>query len=192
VAFLLLTFFIFAGSLLLKRLGIAISAFQISGSILLFLLGLSMVHGSSQLSAGPNNEGPFALAVYPMAIPVIAGPGSMLTVVLLADDDRHSVIEQFENRRGGRRPDPDRAGDAARCQPDIPDHRIIRHRHHRSCHGRPAGSASSEYRAERARKLARLAETVTGRPRLSKSLPSNAGWVLTPLPSFPRASSVPN
>jgi multiple antibiotic resistance protein len=37
VSFALLTFFIFAGNFLLKRLGISITAFQISGGILLFL-----------------------------------------------------------------------------------------------------------------------------------------------------------
>jgi multiple antibiotic resistance protein len=95
VSFVLLVFFIFAGSLLLKRLGISITAFQISGGILLFLFGLSMVRDNRHLSSGRSDESPFALAVYPLAIPAIAGPGALLTVVLLADDDRHSVIEQL-------------------------------------------------------------------------------------------------
>ena len=33
-----------------------------------------------------------ALAIYPLAIPKIAGPGAMLTVVLLTDDDRLNIV----------------------------------------------------------------------------------------------------
>ena len=95
VSFALLIFFIFGGSLLLKRLGISITAFQISGGILLFLFGLSMVHGDGHAASARSDDGPFALAVYPLAIPTIAGPGAMLTVVLLTDDDRYSVVEQL-------------------------------------------------------------------------------------------------
>jgi multiple antibiotic resistance protein len=96
VSFALLTFFIFAGSFLLKRLGISITAFQISGGILLFLFGLSMVHGVGDAPSDRNDDqSPLTLAIYPLAIPAIAGPGSMLTVVLLTDDDRYSVVEQL-------------------------------------------------------------------------------------------------
>ena len=96
VSFALLIFFIFAGSFLLKRLGIAITAFQISGGILLFLLGLSMVHGDGHAPSGRNDDDdPLALAIYPLAIPAIAGPGSMLTVVVLTDDDRFNIAGQL-------------------------------------------------------------------------------------------------
>jgi multiple antibiotic resistance protein len=94
VSFGVLVFFIFAGGFLLKRLGISLVAFQISGGIVLFALAMAMVRGESFVShSGIGSH--IALAVYPLAIPKIAGPGSMLTVVLLSDDDRFNVLEQL-------------------------------------------------------------------------------------------------
>jgi multiple antibiotic resistance protein len=88
-----LVFFTFAGSFLIKRLGISITAFQISGGIVLFAFALAMVRGDSFVPS-VGDSSPSSLAVYPLAIPKIAGPGAMLTVVLLADDDRHNLLEQ--------------------------------------------------------------------------------------------------
>jgi multiple antibiotic resistance protein len=95
ISFLVLVFFVFAGAFLLQQMGISIRAFQVSGGILLFLVALEMLRGAGH-SAGPvERPAGSSLAVYPLAIPTIAGPGSMLTVVLLTDDDRHDVPEQM-------------------------------------------------------------------------------------------------
>lgn len=37
-----------------------------------------------------------ATAVYPLATPIIAGPGAMLSMVLLMDNNRHAMVEQVE------------------------------------------------------------------------------------------------
>ena len=94
VAFAVLIFFMFAGGFLLKHMGIPLRAFQIAGGIVLFIVALDMVRGEHPL---PTDEGKshFDLAVYPIAIPKIAGPGAMLAVLLLTDDDRGYVWEQF-------------------------------------------------------------------------------------------------
>ena len=42
-----------------------------------------------------GQPGHLSLAVYPLAIPKIAGPGAMLTVVVLTDDDRFNLIGQL-------------------------------------------------------------------------------------------------
>ena len=94
VAFAVLVFFMFAGSFLLRSMGVALTAFQISGGIVLFLMALAMVRGDGFVPAG-SGASPMTLAVYPLAIPKIAGPASMLTVVLLTDDDRFNVIDQI-------------------------------------------------------------------------------------------------
>ena len=94
VSFGVLTFFIFAGGFLLKQMGVTLTAFQIAGGIVLFLMALAMVHGDSFVPEG-SGASHMALAVYPLAIPKIAGPASMLAVVLLTDDDRFDVIDQF-------------------------------------------------------------------------------------------------
>ena len=93
VSFAVLLFFIAAGGFVLDRLGISLRAFQIAGGLVLFLVALDMVRGtrSGTASATPLQD-PTALAVYPLGIPIIAGPASMLTVVLLTDDHRFDVL----------------------------------------------------------------------------------------------------
>jgi multiple antibiotic resistance protein len=92
VSFVVLLFFIVAGGFLLHNLGISIRAFQIGGGIVLFLVALDMVRGAGPGAAGgPAPQSPTAIAVYPLAIPKIAGPAAMLTVVLLTDDDRFDL-----------------------------------------------------------------------------------------------------
>jgi multiple antibiotic resistance protein len=95
MSLIVLVFFVFAGAFLLQEMGISIRAFQISGGILLFVIALDMIRGQSLASAPDAGQGHTALAVYPLAIPKIAGPGAMLTVVLLTDDDRHNLPGQL-------------------------------------------------------------------------------------------------
>ena len=94
VSFAVLIFFMFAGGFLLKHMGIPLRAFQIAGGIVLFIVALDMVHGEHPLPTG-EGKSHFDLAVYPIAIPKIAGPGAMLAVLLLTDDDRGNVWEQL-------------------------------------------------------------------------------------------------
>lgn len=94
-AFALLLFFVIGGSFLLKHLGIAIRAFQIAGGIVLFLVALDMVHGRVGGNSNAMQALHQAVAVYPLAFPMIAGPGSLMTVVLLTDDDRFNFPGQL-------------------------------------------------------------------------------------------------
>ena len=98
LSFLVLLFFIVFGQIFLEALNIPMASFQLAGSILLFLLGLEMVHGKSQ-GTQTNNLSDTSLikrAAYPLAIPVIAGAGSMLTVVMLTDNDTRTIAEQVQ------------------------------------------------------------------------------------------------
>jgi multiple antibiotic resistance protein len=92
VAFVTLVFFIFGGRFLLTQMGIAVRAFQISGGIVLFVLGLAMIQ--SDISVPAQDPNPASVAVFPLGIPKLAGPGAMLAVVLLTDDDRANLVEQ--------------------------------------------------------------------------------------------------
>jgi len=93
VSFAVRLFFIAAGGFLVHRLGISIRAFQIGGGIVLFLVALDMVRGSSHgLAPDAAPQHPTEIAIYPLAIPKIAGPAAMLTVVLLTDDERFSIF----------------------------------------------------------------------------------------------------
>lgn len=95
VSFGVLLFFIAAGGFLLKYMGVAMRAFQIAGGMVLFIFAVTMVIGDMRPpAAGSAGGNAFARAVYPLAIPKIAGPGAMLTVMVLTDDDRFNVVEQ--------------------------------------------------------------------------------------------------
>jgi multiple antibiotic resistance protein len=87
-------FFIVLGQIIVEAMGISLRAFQIAGGIVLFLFAASMILADPKEPAGGGDGGVASLAVYPLAIPAIAGPGTMLTVMLLTDNDRFSVVDQ--------------------------------------------------------------------------------------------------
>ena len=95
VSFAVLVFFIVAGGFLLEKMGISLRAFQIAGGIILFLVALEMVRGESHAppARSKKTDHATALAIYPLAIPKIAGPGTMLAVVLLTDDHRFEFVQ---------------------------------------------------------------------------------------------------
>lgn len=86
----LLTLFGLAGEAVLGFLGISMAAFRIAGGILLFLTALDMLferrtqRRQSTADAEPDAEDP---SVFPLAIPLIAGPGSIATMILLTGQD---------------------------------------------------------------------------------------------------------
>jgi multiple antibiotic resistance protein len=77
------------GNWLLNRLGIGLSAFRISGGILLFAIAFEMVLGTRTLREARQAERAMAehvrdVAAFPLAIPLIAGPGAITATLLLA------------------------------------------------------------------------------------------------------------
>lgn len=88
VALGLLLVFAFAGNVFLVLLHVSLPAFQIAGGILLFLQALTLTFskaGLSSISEGEHREAerPGDIAVFPLAFPIIAGPGSLSAIVLL-------------------------------------------------------------------------------------------------------------
>lgn len=97
VSFLVLLFFIVAGQHLLEALKIPMASFQLAGSLVLLLFGLKMVLGKiteEAADAGASGSSLLERALYPLAVPGIAGAGAMLTVVLLTDNKIRSIGEQ--------------------------------------------------------------------------------------------------
>ncbi|HVY00945.1 MAG TPA: MarC family protein [Pseudorhodoplanes sp.] len=94
IAFVILVFFQFAGKLLLEQLHVPLRAFQIAGGIMVFLVALDMVRGASH----DSEDVPLShlnLAIYPLAVPKIAGPAAMLTIIVISDDDRYNLAGQL-------------------------------------------------------------------------------------------------
>jgi multiple antibiotic resistance protein len=90
--------FIFLGYEFLRVLNIPTPSFQLAGSFILFTLGLSMVTGRmhEEIAKLPSNASILERAVYPLAMPAIAGAGAILTVVMLTDNHARIVSEQFQ------------------------------------------------------------------------------------------------
>jgi multiple antibiotic resistance protein len=89
VAASILLFFGLLGENLLRALGISLAAFRIAGGIMLFLIALDMVFErrtqrretrALEVSEDPEHED---ISVFPMGIPMIAGPGSIASVMLM-------------------------------------------------------------------------------------------------------------
>ncbi len=89
VAWCILMFFALLGEALLKHLGVSLSAFRLAGGIMLFMIALDMVferrterreERAEEIKGTPEAED---VSIFPMAIPMIAGPGSIASVMLL-------------------------------------------------------------------------------------------------------------
>jgi multiple antibiotic resistance protein len=91
IAFCVLVLFALAGHWMLGYLGIGMPAVRIAGGILLFLIGIEMLYGrvtQTSTSAGEEEEAQEKddVSVTPLAIPLLAGPGSIAAVILLSGD----------------------------------------------------------------------------------------------------------
>lgn len=90
VALLILGFFTLLGGPILNQLGVSIAALQTAGGIILLLIAIDMIFarpGSSLKLSAPEGEEAHTrddLAVFPMATPLLAGPGAMSAGILLA------------------------------------------------------------------------------------------------------------
>jgi multiple antibiotic resistance protein len=117
IATVILVAFIILGQLLLEALGIGLPAFKIAGGAVLLVISVRMILEDVDQTAGDDQEGvegtagddkdvdagAFAshrsyslrkLAVFPLATPLIAGPGGILVVVLLTDNYKYNILEQ--------------------------------------------------------------------------------------------------
>jgi multiple antibiotic resistance protein len=96
IAFLILLFFGVVGQFLLEAMGISLISFQIAGGIILLLFSTSMVLGDAPTVKVPDGSrtDPLDVAIYPLATPIIAGPGSMLAIILLTDNNRFTLSQQ--------------------------------------------------------------------------------------------------
>ncbi|HME88851.1 MAG TPA: MarC family protein [Chthoniobacterales bacterium] len=84
-----------AGQIILDAIGIRMHSLKVAGGIILFLFGVQMLFGKMDKAERSPEEGR-DLAVFPLAVPSIAGPGAMMAVIVLTDNDVYTVPEQVE------------------------------------------------------------------------------------------------
>ncbi len=100
ISFILLLVFAFGGEILLKLMGISEAAFQIAGGFLLMIAAVEMViaHHTGMTSTTPGEDKEASsgrdITVFPLAIPLISGPGALTTVVLLMQEGESSWMHQ--------------------------------------------------------------------------------------------------
>lgn len=91
VALVVLLAFLYAGNYFLDFLHIRQEAIAVSGGIILFLIALSMVFPKEGGMLGPaTGEEPF---IVPLAIPLVAGPSAMATLLLLVKSDPARLVD---------------------------------------------------------------------------------------------------
>lgn len=96
VAFLILIFFIVVGQLILEGMEISLSAFQISGGVILFLFALTMIFGNGKPEDEKSHITDYKrVTIFPVAIPSIASPGAIMAVVLMTDNHIYSIEQQL-------------------------------------------------------------------------------------------------
>lgn len=89
---------LFIGEYLLYFFGITINSFKIAGGILLMMMAISMLHGKisetvqtqQEIKEGKTKE---SVAVVPLSVPLLAGPGAISAVILYAN--RSSDINHY-------------------------------------------------------------------------------------------------
>ena len=92
IAAILLTLFGLFGDKILVGIGISMPAFRIAGGVLLFLTALDMLfERRTQRREGQQAEPDHDPSVFPLATPLLAGPGALTTMILLVGDGGGAV-----------------------------------------------------------------------------------------------------
>lgn len=100
IAFCILTTFVIAGTGILTLFGITLPAFRIAGGLLLFSISYEMIFAKRQERQEDTAKKAISIdhvrsvAVFPLAIPLIGGPGAISAAILLSNDF-HSPIERI-------------------------------------------------------------------------------------------------
>lgn len=93
---LVLLLFAFAGEAFLTSLSISLPAFRIAGGILLFVVALQMIFVDEQKDKTADADSPHEndVSVFPLAVPLIAGPGSIASIILMMSEQDGSLSGQ--------------------------------------------------------------------------------------------------
>jgi multiple antibiotic resistance protein len=82
--------FLFVGELILQLIGIDVQSFALAGALVLFLIGLEMILGISLFKTDPDMKS--GASVVPIAFPLIAGAGSLTSILALKAEFHQTAI----------------------------------------------------------------------------------------------------
>lgn len=82
IAGIIMIVFLFLGQSLLDLIGIDVNSFAVAGAFILFFIALEMILGIT-LYKDPDEAVPITATIFPLAFPLIAGPGSLTTLLSL-------------------------------------------------------------------------------------------------------------
>lgn len=90
IAGVILVVFLFLGKSILNLIGIDVNSFAVAGSFILFFIALEMILGITLYKS--EDHDPMTASVFPLAFPLIAGPGSLTTLLSLRAEFRTENI----------------------------------------------------------------------------------------------------
>jgi multiple antibiotic resistance protein len=97
-AFIVLTLFAFAGRLLFQFFGISVNGFRVAGGVIFFIMGYDMLNARlSRIKYDDKDieEELDDIAITPLGIPMIAGPGAITNAIVLMQDAHNDHIKQL-------------------------------------------------------------------------------------------------
>jgi len=83
IAAVLMIVFLFIGEQILNLIGINVNEFAVAGSLILFFLALEMILGVTLFKEEEGSNSPKLASVFPIAFPLLAGPGTLTTLLSL-------------------------------------------------------------------------------------------------------------
>ena len=94
IASVILLFLLTFGQLFLEKLGVTLPALRVAGALVLLILGIRMVFGEIQGGSAESDAPAGDVAVFPLAMPLLAGGGSIAAIVAMTDNTVKSFAEQ--------------------------------------------------------------------------------------------------
>lgn len=101
-ATLLLLAFAYGGEWLLSRMGVSLDAFRVAGGLLLLLMSIEMLYEKRQARRESraetmleDDDGPEDISVFPLAIPLLSGPGSIAAVMIFMSQQHDHPMAQL-------------------------------------------------------------------------------------------------
>ncbi|GCD79181.1 MarC family protein [Schleiferia thermophila] len=88
VALVIMVVFLFTGEKLLGLLGVDVNSFAVAGSLVLFFLAIEMILGIRIY----KEENPDTASIIPIAFPLIAGAGTLTTIISLRAEYEYTII----------------------------------------------------------------------------------------------------